>query len=376
MPELTIVVPTYNEKDNIELIYQALKQALKNIEWELVIVDDDSPDGTAEVTRRLSQADQRVRSIQRIWRRGLSSACVEGMLASSSPYLAVMDADLQHDETLLPTMLERLKTSDDDLVIASRYTSGGSANVLSPNRAFVSRLACKLSSLVLQTELSDPMSGYFMLRRPFLEQTVRRLYGKGFKILLDLVASSQGDVRIYELPYTMRERRHGKSKLGLQVSAEYLILLSYKLFGRLIPARFFLFTIVGLSGVGVHLTVLALAFQIYSTGFVTAQVLATMVAMTSNFFLNNLITYRDKRLHGWALFRGLGSFYFACGIGAVLSVAVGDFLFERSLPYLLAGFTGAIVAAVWNFMLTSVYTWGDSTGARKYIKNSSKSSLK
>ncbi len=357
--ELTVIVPTYNERNNIHPFLSSLDKALQGIRWEVIFVDDDSPDGTAGAVRACAQNDARVRCIQRIGRRGLSSACIEGMLASSSPYLAVLDADMQHDETLLPTLLDHLEHHRQDIVVASRYMEGGSTGKLSPTRVLISRFAGALSNPLLKKPLSDPLSGFFVLRRSYLDRTVRRLYGKGFKILLDLVASTVDDVQLAELPYSMRERRQGTSKLGIQVMIEYLMLIVHKLFGRLLPARFLLFSAVGLTGVFVHLATLAAIFNFTTAGFFISQAVATVVAMTSNFFLNNVFTFRDRRLTGIALFKGLLSFYIACGVGAILSVAVGEFLFERSVPYWLAGVTGAIVAAIWNFTLTSFFTWGN-----------------
>lgn len=356
--ELSVIVPTYNERPNIKLLFELFKQALKGIQWEVVFVDDDSPDGTAEEVRSLAKIDSRVRCIQRLGRKGLASACVEGMLATVSPYIAVIDGDLQHDVGLLGKMLQSLKDSGDDIVIASRYIDGGSTGSLPSHRVFISRAACWLSEHLLNTKLSDPMSGYFMLRRSLFERNMRRLYGKGFKILLDIMAASDNDVRYHELPYHMQDRKFGESKLGFQVISEYFMLILYRLSGRVIPARFFLFASVGLIGLGVHMATLTAVFHISQERFVLSQLVATLTAMTSNFILNNAITYSDKKLRGKAFFRGLISFYLACSIGAFISLALSSFLFDIHLPYLLAGLTGAAVAAVWNFLLTSMYTWG------------------
>lgn len=361
--ELAIIVPTLNERDNVGSLVDALEQALPGVAWEVIFVDDDSPDGTADAVRALARRDARVRCLQRIARRGLSSACIEGMLASAAPYLAVMDADLQHDEGLLPELYARLRADEVDLVVASRYMAGASTGDLAGMRVRISRLACWLSRLVLKTELTDPMSGFFVLRRELLERAVHRLYGRGFKILLDLFASTDGQVRFVEVPYRMRARRAGESKLGFQVILDYLMLLINKLFGRLVPARFFLFGAVGLSGVAVHLGVLAAVYRLDEGRFVLAQIAATWAAMTSNFLLNNLITFRDRRLVGLDMLRGLLSFYLTCGVGAVLSVALGEFLHQREVAYWLAGLGGALVAAVWNFMLSSSVTWSDAAPA-------------
>lgn len=362
MPELSVVVPAFGERDNILPLLGALEKALAGLDWETIIVVDDAFDGTEDVVRTRAQQDPRVRCVHRIGRRGLASACIEGMLASSAPYLAVIDADLQHDETLVPKLLEAAKRDEADVVVASRYMAGGSTGELASDRVRISRLASALSQ-VLCKNLTDPMSGFFVVRRSFLERVVRRLYGRGFKILLDLVAAGRGEVRVAELPYRMRSRQHGESKLGARVIAEYFMLILYHLTGRLLPARFFLFSAVGVTGVGVHLAVLTLAFRA-SGNFFLSQALATWVAMTSNFFLNNMFTYGDQRLRGSKIWRGLVSFYVACGIGAFINLAVAEWLFLQSLAYWVAGLIGAVVASLWNFFTTASFTWG-GTSPRK-----------
>jgi len=357
MPELTVVVPAFRERENVPALLEALEQALGGCDWEAVVVVDDAFDGTEEFVRERAQRDPRVRLLHRIGRRGLASACIEGMLASSSPFLAVIDADLQHDEKLLPEMLAAARGAGVDLVVASRYMEGASTGDLSQERVRMSRLASRVSRLVCRG-LSDPMSGFFIVRRAFLDRVVRRLYGRGFKVLLDLVAAARGQVAIVERPYRMRSRERGESKLGLRVIAEFLMLILYHLSGRLLPARFFLFGAVGLTGVGVHLGVLWLAHGVGSAGFMASQLLATWTAMTSNFFLNNAFTYGDLRLRGRRLWRGLASFYVACGIGAFINVAMAEWLYLQSVKYWVAGLAGALIAAVWNFFTTASFTWG------------------
>ena len=363
MPEITVVVPAFRERENIPRLLDALEQALGGLDWETIVVVDDAEDGSEELVRARAQHDPRVRCIQRIGRRGLASACIEGMLASSAPYVAVMDADLQHDETLLPQLLEKARRDQADLAVASRYMAGGSTGELAPSRVRISRMASALSASLCKG-LTDPMSGFFVVRRTFLDRVVRNLYARGFKILLDLIAAARGEISIVELPYRMRSREHGESKLGARVIAEFFMLLLYHMMGRLLPARFFLFAAVGATGVGVHLCVLWLLYAA-SGQFLLSQALATGVAMTSNFFLNNMVTYGDQRLRGRAMWRGLISFYAACGIGALINLAIADWLFLKSTPYWLAGLAGALIAALWNFFTTASFTWGSRPAARR-----------
>jgi dolichol-phosphate mannosyltransferase len=183
MVELSIIVPTYKEVDNVETVVKQVHACLKDVAWEIIFVDDDSPDGTADRIRDIARTDPRVRCLQRIGRRGLASACIEGMLSSSAPYIAVMDADLQHDETLLPTMLDILRKGDSDIVIGSRYISGGSVGQWSKARAWISRWATQLSHIVLKADLADPMSGFFMMTHEAMLRCIRgNISGIGFKI--------------------------------------------------------------------------------------------------------------------------------------------------------------------------------------------------
>jgi dolichol-phosphate mannosyltransferase len=357
---LSVIVPTFNERDNVTRMVELLEACLGGVDWEVIFVDDDSPDGTADAAREAARANPRVRCIQRIGRRGLSTACIEGMLASSAPYLAVIDGDLQHDETLLPEMLEVLGTGETDIVIGSRYVDGGGIGDWDGQRASMSRFATRLSRMVLKTELSDPMSGFFMIRREALTRAVRGLSGIGFKIMLDLFISSPEPLRFRELPYRFRTREAGESKLDSRAAWDYVMLLLDKLSGRVVPVRFIAFSIVGGFGVVVHLALLSALFKGAGAEFVVAQTVATVVAMTSNFFLNNLLTYRDKRLRGWGMLGGWLSFTLGCSIGALANVGIATYLHDMGLWWLAAAGAGIVIGAVWNYAVTSVYTWKKS----------------
>ena len=355
--ELSIIVPTFNERANVEPLLKKLDAALKGISWEVIFVDDDSPDGTAGHVRAVSQTDLRVRCIQRIARRGLSSATIEGMLASSAPYLAVMDGDLQHDEALLKKMLKLLQEDTVDIVVGSRYTQGGSTGDWSRGREKISRFATAFGKMLMRVDIKDPMSGFFMLKRSFFDRVVRRLSGKGFKILFDLFVSSSEPVRFKELPFEFKNRVAGESKLSTIVIWEYLLLLADKWLGPYVPVRFILFVLVGGLGLVVHLAVLWTGLKILSLEFSLAQSLAVFTAMTVNFIINNIFTYSDKKLKGLGFIKGLLSFYLACSIGAFINIRVAGFLFEHGIHWWLAGILGAVIGAVWNYAITSTFTW-------------------
>jgi dolichol-phosphate mannosyltransferase len=358
LPALSIIVPTFNERDNVRELISRLDRCLAGLDWEIVFVDDDSRDGTVDVLRRLSRTDSRLRLLHRIGRRGLASAVVEGILATTSPVIAVLDCDLQHDEALLPRMLERLLATNCDVVVASRYMQSGSVGDWTEQRQFVSRVATSLAGLLLHSELTDPMSGFFMIRRSAFDQVVRRLSNQGYKILLDILLSAPGCLCVEEVPYTFRSRTRGESKLDTVAVLDYLALLIDKAIGHVIPLRFLMFACVGAMGLVVHLSVLASLNRGLGVEFVAANLTAAVAAMTFNFFLNNLLTYRDMRLRGlWPILRGLISFFAVCAIGTAANVGIAAVLFEQKYTWWLAGLAGIFMGAVWNYTATSIFTW-------------------
>jgi len=366
--ELALVIPTFKERDNIEPLLESLRLALEGIEYEVVFVDDDSPDGTAAAIRAISRTNPRVRVLERIGRRGLASACLEGMMATAAPYIAVMDADLQHDERILPAMLSRLKAAKLDLVVATRNSEGGGMGEFDGHRVRLSHFGRRLSRTVSHTDLSDPMSGFFVVDRNFLEEVIHSASGAGFKILLDLVASSPRPVRFAEVPYTFRKRIHGASKLDILVGIEYLQLLLDKAIGNLIPPRFLIFSMVGALGLLLSIGVLYLLFSVLRMQFTMAQAITTFIAMTANFFLNNTLTYRDRRLRGRRVVSGLLTFYAACLVGAVINVRIAQFTKDAGVTWYLAGACGLAVGAVWNYGVTSITTWRQARKRRSPVK--------
>jgi dolichol-phosphate mannosyltransferase len=360
--ELTVVVPTFNEADNVPLLVARLDTVLAGIAWEVVFVDDDSPDGTAEVARQIATRDSRVRVLRRVGRRGLSTACVEGVLSSSSPYFAVMDGDLQHDDVILPDMLARLKADNLEIVIGSRYVQGGdSSGLANRNRENISRLGGRAARLVLHAELSDPMSGFFMMARKPFDALIHDLSQQGFKILLDIFASASQPLRFAELPSRFHARQHGESKLDTMAAWEFGVLILDKLIGHYVPVRFAIFGMIGATGLVAHLVTLWL-IGLTGAGFTASQISAVLVAIGWNFLFNNIVTYRDQRLRGAALWRGLATFYAISAVGALANIGIAEVVFERGQSWWLAGSAGALIGVVWNFTMSSIYTWRRGNG--------------
>jgi dolichol-phosphate mannosyltransferase len=356
-PQLSVIVPTFNERDNVTTLFQRLEVALAGVPWEVVFVDDNSPDGTWEVVRGLARQDSRVRCIRRIGRRGLSGACIEGILASSAPCAAVIDADLQHDETQLPKMLALLQGGEFDLVVGSRYIEGGSADSFNKQRAGASHLATEVAKRVLRVEIADPMSGFFMIRRGRFEPLAPQLSTQGFKILLDIVATARGALRIKEIPFTFGSRLHGESKLDSVVALDFLGLVLAKLTHDVVSLRFLLFAMVGSIGLFVHLAALYIALAAFDLPFAEAQACGALSAMTSNFILNNFLTYRDQRLKGFAILRGLLLFYLVCSVGLFANVGVAFSVYDQEPVWWLAGAAGALMGVVWNYAMSGLFVW-------------------
>ncbi len=368
---LGVVLPTYNERGNLRLLVERLDKALAGITWEAIFVDDNSPDGTADEARMIARADTRVRVLQRIGRRGLSSAAIEGMCATAAPVVAVMDADHQHDPALLPQMLAAVESGDFDLAYASRFAEGASTEAWGrPDRVKASSFANRIANKVTGVDLTDPMSGYFMLRSDLLRSDAHRLSGVGFKILLDILATVDAPLRIKEVPLQFAARAEGESKLDRTVVFEFLIGLYDKWLGRIIPTRFALFGTIGAMGVVVHMAVLAMVLNLFGaeflvshypqeTAFIFGQSTAAVVAMTFNFILNNELTYADKRLRGaMPILIGWARFALTCAFGLLTNIGAATALVRLGIHPYAAALVGVVLGSVWNFALSSRFVWG------------------
>jgi dolichol-phosphate mannosyltransferase len=354
--ELSVIIPCYKECANVAPMVARLDAALAGLAWEAIFVDDDSPDGTATAIRLIAQTDPRIRCLRRIGRRGLASAVIEGALASSADYVAVIDGDLQHDETKLPAMLAALRDGA-DLAVGSRHVAGGSnAGLSGAWRRRISDMGIRVAQMALPVKLTDPMSGFFMLRRDLFERLAPLLTGQGFKILLDLVLSAPETLRVLEIPVLFQARQAGESKLDVLILLQFAGLLVDKALRGAVPLRFISFGLVGLIGVAVHLSVLNLA---RGTGlrFEWAQIVATLIAMLANFYLNNVVTYRSVRLRGPGLLRGLALFVAVCSLGAIANVGIARTIYDAHGGWTPSALVGAAVGMVWNYAISATLVW-------------------
>ena len=355
--ELAIIIPTLNEAGNIQALYDELQQVLKDINFEIIFVDDDSIDQTREAIEALTETSSQVRLIHRIGRRGLSSACLEGMNASESKYIMVMDADLQHDSSIIPKMLHQLKQEHCDLVIGSRFEPESEIEGLSKFRESSSRFVNRILKYFTKQSIADPLSGFFMLPRSVYNETKYRISGIGFKILLDIILSAKRELRIKEIPFHFRERHQGSSKLDISITTEFAGLMIEKWSNGKFPMRFFMFICVGCVGMLVHFSTMWIGYKQLHFDFTLAQAISTYLAMCVNFFLNNIFTYRDQRLHGLKILRGLALFVVVCSVGAANSIIVADSLYSWGMYWFFAALSGAIYGSVWNYFMTNILVW-------------------
>ena len=356
-PTLSVVVPTYRESANVPVLFERIKAALDGLAWEMIVVDDDSPDGTSEIAFEIAAADPRLRCLRRVNRTGLAGAVIEGWMASSADFVAVIDGDLQHDETILPEMYRALKAGAGDLAIGTRIHDGAEDG-LSPARQKLSDLGKWVFSRIAGAPVADPMSGFFMIRRDIVSRLAPRLSPDGFKILVDVVLSAPGALRITEVPYRFRKRTAGESKLTPLVGLDFLGLVAHHASGGVLPVRFVLFALIGLVGLFVHILVLsACRAWIGASDFETDQFVATIVAMGSNFLLNNEITYRNQRYHGIGRLPGFLAFALACSVGALANINVAAWLYSAHQTWWLAGASGALLSVVWNYAVSTNLVW-------------------
>ncbi len=338
--ELSVIVPTLNERGNIRSVVESLDAALQGISWEVIFVDDFSSDGTPEAVRAIAAVDRRVRLIERHNRRGLSSAVVEGALAAAADIIAVMDGDLQHDETLLPRLFA---------VVAN-----GEA------RKKLSQTGIRLSNVAFGLDMSDPLTGFFVVRRDVVVRALPRLSEVGFKILLDILTAAEPRPRVVELPFSFRERAYGESKLSKRVLYDFFLFMIEKKLRPIIPlpAQFLSFSMINAVGILVHIAVYTLLTS-SAVAFGQAQLIATLVAMAFNYYVNNELTYSQNRLTGNAFYLGFVVFALVCSVGVIANVSVAVMMHDRygDMAELVPVVFGALVSVVWNYGATRYFVW-------------------
>lgn len=357
-PTVSVIVPTYRESANIPILFERIKRVLNGAPWELVVVDDDSPDGTSSVAFALAAEDRRIRCLRRVNRSGLAGAVIEGWMSSSADFVAVIDGDLQHDESILPKMYEALARGSGNLAIGARIRNASGSGSLSPARQALSDLGAWFFRRIAGTTVADPMSGFFMIRREIVSRLAPRLSPDGFKILVDVILSAGGGLKIVEIPYEFRKRNAGESKLTPLVGIDFLGLVVHHATAGILPIRFVLFAMIGAGGLIVHILTLSAVLHWFGTlTFDAGQLIATIVAMGSNFILNNEITYRPYRFQGPGMVVGFLAFALGCSVGALANLNVASWLYRADQTWWLAGLAGALLSVVWNYAVSTNLIW-------------------
>jgi dolichol-phosphate mannosyltransferase len=357
IPALSVIVPTYQESANIPILFERIKVVLNGLPWEMIVVDDDSPDGTSSVAFALAAKDHRVRCLRRVNRSGLAGAVIEGWMSSSADFVAVIDGDLQHDESILRVMYQALANEAGNLAVGTRVRKANGGN-LSLARQRLSDLGAWCFRRIGGATVTDPMSGFFMIRREIISRLAPRLSADGFKILVDVILSAGGSLHIVEVPYGFRKRNTGKSKLTPLVAIDFLGLVVHHATAGVLPIRFVLFTMVGAMGLIVHIATLSTAVEWFGMlSFDSGQLIATILAMASNFILNNEITYRAYRYRGPGLFVGFIAFALGCGVGVIANIDVASWLYKAKQTWWVAGLAGALLSVVWNYAVSTNLIW-------------------
>ncbi len=361
MTTLSVIVPTWNEKENVPILMDRLMKVLEGISAEIIVVDDNSRDRTWEVVEHLHEKYFNVRGIRRIGRSGLASAVIEGVLASHAEFVAVIDADLQHDETRLPPML-RLAQEGADVVVGSRYLNESGTGDWAKERIAMSRLATILSSKISRHKISDPMSGFFLIRRKIFCECVEKLEGRGFKILLDILTHySPEQINIKEISYVFNPRHSGESKLSSTVIVQFLEFLIHQKVRKYISPRFLRFAMVGSWGALVHFSLLYLFYKHFQFTFQGSLIIAIESAIVVNYVLNNLWTYSEVRKRGRDLFGGFLKYNLATSVGGVTNFMISSYLIGQGFHWVSASLIGAAIGVLWNYTLSKMFTWGSNS---------------
>ncbi|HPB46620.1 MAG TPA: glycosyltransferase family 2 protein [Microthrixaceae bacterium] len=372
-PELSVITPTYNEADNIEVLLDALEVALVTVPHEVIVVDDDSPDRTWERAERYAESHRNVRVLRRFSDHGLSSAVMAGMEASNGEVIAVIDADLQHDETALVAMVDMIRDGSADIVVGTRGAEGGSYGDWSVFRRFVSWVAAMIAKVFLRVQTSDPMSGFFAISRDAYLRSAPEVNPRGFKILLEFIGRNR-DLRVGEVGYEFRNRVAGETKMSPSIIRSYLLAVFELRFGRQVKGQFFLYSLVGASGVVVNLAVFSL-LEVAGVGTIDLgfsrpvrwSLLGGIAAsIVWNFLLNNYFTFWEQRFHRRNLLGGLALFSAVSLLGVVIHVAVFQFLQNNgwgrsvlgpALTDIVQDAFGYVVALISNYFLNVNYIW-------------------
>ena len=358
---VSIILPTYNEFENIRPLIKRLLQIEEKYELELLIIDDDSTDGTTDLVKKLAQEESRIRIIHRVGRSGLASAIKEGLLDATGDIAVVMDSDGQHDPLAISQAISLLKSNKLDIVAGSRFLRDSEILGLSQRRTGGSSLANKLARFSLSKQyqhLTDYMSGFMVFKMHRCMPSIYKVDVNGFKFFYELLSISRGRFNIEEIPLNFLPRNYGSSKLDLSILWDFVISLVHTFSFRVIPRRAISFGLVGATGMVVQLTVTKILMGLLLLEFQTALPVGVVAAATSNYLINNALTFRSQRLNGRLLIKGLLKFLLVASLPVLANVGLATSFYRlvASDPF-LAQLAGIIVVFVWNYAASSRFVW-------------------
>ena len=360
---ISIIIPTFNEVKNIRSLINNLANLLNNLDYEIIVVDDDSPDGTANEVNKLMEQNKNIYLISRVGRYGLSSAIKEGLIFGKGEYLIVLDGDGQHDANCILDLIKKIKETNADMVIASRFLDSSEIKGLSEKRSFGSKLAniaARISLSSNYSNLTDYLSGCFCLKRKNTELFIRKIEINGFKFLYEILALSKGRLSIVEVPLLFKERNYGKSKLDIAIVWDFLISILHNISYRILPRRAISFGLVGISGVFVQLFITLLLINIFLIEFKSALPFSVVCAATSNFLINNQLTFRNNRLRNLALLRGLLKFLLVASLPVIANVGIATAFYQYiSSDTFIAQIAGIAIVYAWNYLASSLFVWNN-----------------
>tara|TARA_B100000900_G_scaffold259673_1_gene221322 strand:- start:121 stop:1212 length:1092 start_codon:yes stop_codon:yes gene_type:complete len=361
---ISIVIPTFNEVNNIIPLLKNLIHILKDFHYEIIVVDDDSPDGTSEEVNKYKKFNNNIKLITRIGRSGLASAIKEGLLFAEGSYLLVLDGDGQHDASCILNMINLIVSSKADLIIGSRFLNTSRLEGLSNKRSLGSKIANKLARFSLPKNyvlITDYLSGCFCLNRKTTKLLIKKIEINGFKFLYELLSLSNGKLLIKEIPLLFKERTFGDSKLDLAIIWDFIISIFHNLTFRIMPRRAISFGLVGMSGVFVQLFMTSLLTTIFKIDFYNALPFAVICAATSNFIINNQVTFRSNRLKNLSLLVGLLKFLLVASLPVIANVGITSAFYKYiSADTFIAQIAGIAIVYAWNYLASSSFVWNNS----------------
>ena len=358
MKSISIIIPTFNEIQNIIPLVQKIKVSLNSkINWEIIFVDDNSPDKTYEKIKSLKKDYSNIKVIKRLNERGLAGAVLTGLNSCSYEQIIIMDADLQHDPIFILKLLNKMYQNEASIVVASRFIKDSKSNNFHILREIGSKTMIKVFNLFSSIKLYDPMSGFFIIKKDLFLKISKNLSSDGYKILADIILNIPKNVKVSQIPIDFKQRHAGESKMNLKVLWDLLLVIIHSFLKKYVPREYLSYIGVGMIGLSFHVMSLYLLYKIIDISFLISHLIATLIAIFVNYTLNNILTFYNNNLMGIKWLLGLINYYIFCSYGIFISFAIAKTLIGFNFNWFIAGLVGAFTASVWNFSMSKFIIW-------------------